>query len=339
MLRRIYTNRFFLLFIVLFAYAQSIYTRILVRNELSWYIFTPEGAVSTLFDALILFAVMRYFTGLFLKGDVVRMVDWVKLAAFSLITYLAILQLIGLLIAILFGNVERNFNQETFILSSFTYLLDGFIYGSFFLAYTYYKKYRRQSAELADYNKALYDSRMTQLKAQLNPHFLFNNLNVLDQLIYEDKERASEFLNEFADIYRYVLQADNQKIVPIAEELRFAEQYYNLIDHKYGKSYQLIIDAPDPEGCIVPLTLQLLIENAVKHNLGTAADPVRINISISEDIVVSNNRKPKRMEMGTSGKALKNLREQYQLLTKQAIEIEETELLFLVRVPKIQSAP
>ncbi|MCG7860633.1 histidine kinase, partial [Flavihumibacter sediminis] len=94
-----------------------------------------------------------------------------------------------------------------------TYLLDGFIYGSFFLAYTYYKKNKKQSAQLADYNKALYDSRMTQLKAQLNPHFLFNNLNVLDQLIYEDKERASEFLNEFADIYRYVLQADNQKIV------------------------------------------------------------------------------------------------------------------------------
>jgi LytS/YehU family sensor histidine kinase len=178
---------------------------------------------------------------------------------------------------------------------------------------------------------------MSQLRAQLNPHFLFNNLNVLDQLIYEDKEKASEFLNEFADIYRYVLQVDNQKIVPIAEELRFAEQYYNLINHKYGKSYQIRIDALNPDGFIVPLTLQLLIENAVKHNLGTAANPVCITISIAEDIVVTNNRKPKRLEIGPSGKALKNLKEQYQLLTKQVIEIEETESLFLVRVPKIQS--
>jgi hypothetical protein len=338
MFRRIYTNRFFLLFIVLFAYAQSIYTRILIRNELSWYIFTPDGAVSTLFNALILFAVMRYFTVLFLKADIVRIVDWVKLAAISLITYLAILQLIGFLIAILFDNVERNFNQETFILASFTYLLDGFIYGSFFLAYTYYKKNKKQSAQLADYNRALYDSRMSQLKAQLNPHFLFNNLNVLDQLIYEDKERASEFLNEFADIYRYVLQADNLKLVPVTEELRFAEQYYNLIEHKYGKSYQLKIDRRDREGYIIPLTLQLLIENAVKHNLGTSADPVRINISIGEDIIVSNNRKPKRIENSISGKALNNLKEQYQLLTKQVVEIEETELVFLVRVPKIHNA-
>jgi sensor histidine kinase YesM len=338
MFKKLYTNRFFLLFIILFAYAQSIHLRILIRQELSWYIFTPDAALGTLFHALLLFAIMRYFMGLWLRSDGFNIRDWLKVTAFSLLSYVVVLQLFSLFVALLFGTLERNFNQETFLLATSSYLLDGFIYGSFLLAYTYYKKYRKQSAQLADYNKALYDSRMSQLRAQLNPHFLFNNLNVLDQLIYEDKEKASEFLNEFADIYRYVLQVDNQKIVPIAEELRFAEQYYNLINHKYGKSYQVRIDALSLDGFIVPLTLQLLIENAVKHNLGTAANPVCITISIAEDIVVSNNRKPKRIEIGPSGKALKNLKEQYQLLTRQTIEIEETESLFLVRVPKIQSA-
>jgi LytS/YehU family sensor histidine kinase len=177
---------------------------------------------------------------------------------------------------------------------------------------------------------------MSQLKAQLNPHFLFNNLNVLDQLIYEDKNRASAFLNEFAEIYRYVLQSAEQSYVSIKEELAFAEQYFKVIQHKYGNSYTVTINLQNSQGFIIPLTLQLLIENVIKHNLGTEEKPVSIEINIGDNIFVSNNRVPKRKVKSESGKALSNLKEQYMILTNRQVEINESDEQFSVLIPKIK---
>lgn len=335
MLNKIQKYRYFMVFIILFAYAQSVHLRISTGGKLDMYTFTPDAAIATLITSSVLFVVMSFFIRLWQKSDVFSIDEMLKIFGSSLIAYLAAVQLIGLVIAVIFGNVERNFNSETFVRSTFTYLIDGFIYGSFFLVFYYYKKNRKQQQQLVAYNQALYESRMSQLKAQLNPHFLFNNLNVLDQLIYEDKNRASAFLNEFAEIYRYVLQSAEQSTVSIKEELAFAEQYFKLIKHKYGNSYLLNIKLHDVDGFVIPLTLQLLIENSVKHNLGTEDKPVFIEVNINNAISVSNNRVPKRKVNGDSGKALSNLKEQYMLLTKRQVEINESEGRFSVVIPKI----
>ncbi len=334
---RIKSNKYFILFILLFAYAQSIYSRIAERSSLDFYTFTPDGALGTMISVGVLFFVIDFFIKRYQKPTISNQKEIFKIFSISIITYLFLIQLIGFIIAFVFNNISRNFNQETLILTTFSYLLNGFIYGSFFLAYNYFNKNKSDHAKLIQFNTALSESRINQLKAQLNPHFLFNNLNILDQLIEEDKNKASDFLNEFADIYRFVLQVSDKKTIPLSEELTFAKQYLNLIQHKYGEAYQLVLNGYNTNGFIVPLTLQLLIENAVQHNLGSEINPIIINICIDQNIRVSNNLVVKLNKKPTSGRALINLKEQYLLLSAIPIDIQIYDHTFAVTIPIIYS--
>lgn len=334
-LKQIRQNKSFLLFVLLFAYVQSIHVRIAIRGTLDQYIFTPEAAAATFISTCILFFVIDFFLKNWQKSSAFRITEILKIFSASLLVYLLVMKIISFLIALAFGTIEKNFNRETLIFTSFSDLIDGFIYGSFFLAYRYYKKNIVYQKQLLLYGQALSDSKINQLKTQLNPHFLFNNLNILDQLIEEDKTKASDFLNEFAEIYRYVLDASDKQMVPVKEELAFAEKYFNLIRYKYGKAYMLKVYHENIKGNIVPLSLQLLLENAVQHNLGTQFNPVLISVYIREDVMVTNNIIPKRSIKKTSGRALKNLKEQYSMFTGQGLDILKTETEFTVIIPII----
>jgi sensor histidine kinase YesM len=336
-LNKLYRNRYFLLFIMLFAYVQSIYVRISAWEEINAYTFTPEALFFALYQAGILFVIIRYFIRKWQKSDLFRPKEMLKIFGCSLLVYLLAMKLTGLLLALTFDTFDRNFNPKTFFFTLFSDFLNGLIFGSFYLAYHYYNRSRVHQQQLANYHQALADSRIDQLKAQLNPHFLFNNLNVLDQLIEDDKQQASDFLNEFADIYRYVLQASEKKIIGLQEELDFAERYFHLIRHKYGNAYQLRVEGGAGGGYIVPMTLQVLIENAVQHNLGTESAPVCISITVNGAIHVVNNRHPKPSGKKTQGRALNNLREQYRLLTDAPLEIVSSDNRFEVIVPIMQT--
>lgn len=334
-LNKIYLNRYFLLFIMLFAYVQSIYIRITAQEEINQYTFTPEAVLFSLFQAGVLLLIILYFIKKWQQSEVFSPKEMLKIFGCSLLVYLLAMKASGLLLSFAFDTIDRNFNRNTFFFSMFSDFLNGLIYGSFFLAHYYYTKSKTHQQQLANYHQAIAESRIYHLKAQLNPHFLFNNLNVLDQLIDEDKSRASAFLNEFADIYRYVLQASDKKIISLREELHFAEQYFRLIQHKYGNVYQLQIEAKSDSGFVVPLTLQLLIENAVQHNLGTKENPVFIKIKINGQIVTSNNINQKQNAKKTNGRALNNLKEQYRLLTAQPIIVQQLPNNFSVTIPII----
>lgn len=323
---------------MLFAYVSSIYDRISSSTVLDLYTFTPEAFIESLINIGILFPIILFFIRRWQKSAVFSTREMFKIFGWSIAIFILIMQLLGLAISFAYGgveNVERNFGGILLPLGIIRNLINGFIYGSFFLAYYYYQKNRRHQEQLASYHQALSDSRINQLKTQLNPHFLFNNLNILDQLIEEDKSQASNFLNKFAEIYRYVLQASDKEMIPIEEELVFAKQYFDLIQHKFGNAYQFTIENKNRVGFIVPLTLQLLIENAVKHNLGTVENPIFITISIADKIIVSNNINLKRNNKPTSGRGLSNLKEQYRLLTKKPIEIQQSEQVFSVEIPLI----
>jgi sensor histidine kinase YesM len=324
---------------MLFAYVQSIHIRISAMGEIDAYTFTPEAVLFSSFQAGVLFVIIRFFIKKWQKSDVFSTREMVKIFGTSLMVYLLSMKLSGLLLSFAFDTIERNFNRETFFFTLFSDFLNGFIYGSFFLAYYYYNKSKNHQQQLASFHQALSESKIHQLKAQLNPHFLFNNLNVLDQLIEEDKHKASDFLNEFAEIYRYVLQTSDKKLISLNEELHFAEQYFRLIQHKYGNAYQLSIERKNNNnGYIVPLTLQLLIENAVQHNLGTEENPIFITINVGENIRTSNNINLKRNVKPTNGRALSNLEEQYKLLAKKSIDIAQSNTIFSVIIPIIPAS-
>lgn len=334
-LKKIKHNGFFLLFVFLFAYAQSVQIRIWVRGELNWYTFTPEAAIAKLIAACILFFVIDFFIRKWQKSTIFSTKETLKIFSISLLVYLFLMGSIGFLIALIFDTIERNFNHKSLIISIFSNFMDGFIYGSFFLAYRYYKKDKSHQQQITIYNQTLSESNINQLKAQLNPHFLFNNLNILDQLIEEDKDKASDFLNQFSEIYRYVLQFSDKKLIPLSDEFDFAIKYFNLIRHKYGNAYLLEIEGSNTTGSIVPLTLQLLLENAVQHNLGTEKNPIRIKMSLKQNLSISNNVIPKRHSKSTSGRALNNLKEQYTILSNQQIEIQKSDDQFTVIIPVI----
>lgn len=334
--KKIHQNRYFLLFVLLFAYVQSIHIRMIVRRTVDLYVFTPEAAVATFISACILFFVIDFFIKNWQQSSTFKIKEILKIFSTSLFVYLLVMLLISFLIALSFGNIEKNFNKESLVFTIFSELIGGFVYGSFFLAYRYYKMNVVYQKQLFLYEQAISDNKINQLKTQLNPHFLFNNLNILDQLIEEDKDKASDFLNEFAEIYRYVLEASDKKLISLKEELLFAEKYFNLIRYKYGNAYMLQVDGEKLKGKIVPLSLQLLLENAVQHNLGSLSDPILIRIQIGTNIRIMNNRAPKRHSKQTSGRALHNLKEQYSVIADQQLEILKTETEFTVTIPIIR---
>lgn len=311
--------------------------RILVRQEINAYIFTPEAAIFWLLKAVVLFTIIFFFIKKWQKSDVFSTKEMLRIFSSSIIVYILLMLTSGFIIAYLFDNIERNFNRDTLTINLFSDFLDGLVYGSFFLVYYYYSKNKNHQQQLANYHQAFSESKIYALKSQLNPHFLFNNLNVLDQLIEEDKNKASEFLNEFAEIYRYVLQTSDKKVISLNEELAFAEQFHRLIKHKYGNAYQLEIKSESKKGFIVPLTLQLLIENAVQHNLGNERNPIIISILVTENICISNNINLKKSVKPPSGRALSNLNEQYKLLTTSYIEIKQSNDFFSVIIPIIHT--
>lgn len=323
---------------MLFAYVQSIYVRISDMGEINAYTFTPEALFLSWYQVGTLYIIIDTLIKKWQKPDFFSTKEMLKIFGSSLVIYLVVMKIIGFLVSFSFGTIDRNFNQKTFIFTMVSDFLNGFIYGSFILAYYFYHKSKKHQQKLAVYHQALSENRIHQLKAQLNPHFLFNNLNILDQLIEEDKNKASVFLNEFAEIYRYVLQSSERKIISLKEEMNFIEQYFRLIQYKYGKAYQMIINSKNNNGYIAPLTLQLLIENAVYHNLGTEECPVLITINITENIKVINNVNLKRNKKTTNRCALKNLKEQYKLLANEPVEIYQSDNAFSVIIPIIHNS-
>lgn len=325
-----YKHRYFLLFILVFSYIKSVYQRILVRQEVNVYSFTPDAALGAMVEVGILYLVLLFFLK---KWGAAKPVVLLKILLVSLLSYVVFVQCFGYLIALIFNNVERNFNQTTFLWSTTSYFLNGIIYGSFFLGYVYYHASLRQNREMHAAVQAQAELKIAALRAQLNPHFLFNNLNVLDQLIEEDPALASRFLHRFSAIYRYVLRVSERKMVPLQEEMEFVKDYFSLISTKYGAAYSLNIAGEEVIGEVIPLSVQLLLENAVQHNVGTAAEPVEIFISLGDKIEVKNNKSPRFTPRESSGTGLKNLKEQYRLLSPFPLEIEETDTHFTVRIP------
>ncbi|RZK39509.1 MAG: histidine kinase [Pedobacter sp.] len=336
-LKKLQLHKFFLGFVFLFAYAQSIQGRILVRQTVNFYTFTPEGAISTFIESCIVFLIIANLLKRFQKNSSLSLISVIKVFTLSLLLYLFIVNAFSAIVALTFNTWDRNFTYKVVLNNNIGSVLDVCVYGSFFIAYYFYQKNKKDTKRLLVYNQALAESKITQLKSQLNPHFLFNNLNALDQLIEEDQAKASDFLNDFAELYRYVLDVSNKKLVSIKEELTFVQAYFRMMQYKLEDSYRLEVIAPvHITGFIAPLALQLLVENAIEHNLGKVDGPVSIQIVVTDQLIVSNNVVPKKSKKIGGGRALKNLSEQYQLLTAQPVEITKSETIFVVKVPIIK---
>ena len=181
---------------------------------------------------------------------------------------------------------------------------------------------------------------MMALQAQLNPHFLFNSLNSLSSLIADEPDKAERFVDEMSSVYRYLLRTNDKDLTTLQTELAFVDSYYHLLKTRYGAGIDLLknIDAPFLDYKIPPLTLQLLLENAVKHNIVSSDQPLRIHLSTSTDgwLTVSNTLQRKSVNrVNSTQKGLLNILSKYQLLGQPMPTVEETAEAFTVALPLI----
>lgn len=201
-----------------------------------------------------------------------------------------------------------------------------------------YRKNQKQRSEMERLSVENMRSKYMALKSQIDPHFLFNSLNTLGGLITIDGDRAQHYLQRLSSIFRYSMQ--DKEIVTLAEELEFAKTYGELLRIRYGESLRLTYDIPHVviERNIMPFSLQLLIENAVKHNVVTNSMPLEISIFYRENenrIYVENKINRKREKEMGEGIGLANLAKRYEFFGKREIEIKNREGVFSVSVPLI----
>ncbi len=239
---------------------------------------------------------------------------------------------------IIYGMTFENFlaNERVYyyvIALTITLVVSLFIHAFYFYKALQDSKIKEQKI-IAGTASAKFDA----LKNQLDPHFLFNSLNVLTSLIEEDPQQAQRFTTALSKVYRYVLEQKNKDLVPVNEELDFARTYIKLLTMRFEDSIEFDI----PETCsiqdarIVPLSLQLLLENAVKHNVITSEKPLRIRV-FEEDgcLVVTNNLQEKQVVKRSSGVGLRNIQQRYSILSNRKVNINKTASEFSVKLPML----
>jgi len=176
------------------------------------------------------------------------------------------------------------------------------------------------------------------LKSQVNPHFLFNSLNTLSEIVYEDSKKADSYIQTLSKIYRYILENEEIDLVWLDKEIEFVKQYFNIQKVRDNDKVSLEIDLKDAgKFKIVPVSLQLLVENALKHNSRSEKMPLKIRIERSNDyIVISNNIQRKNILENSSKTGLLNLRERVRLIINKDLIIEDDNNLFIVKIPVIK---
>lgn len=205
-----------------------------------------------------------------------------------------------------------------------------------FHAFYFYKAYNENKVKEQKVIAGTANAQFESLKNQIDPHFLFNSLNVLSSLIEENPENAQRFTTSLSKIYRYVLEQKNKELVTLEEELAFAKTYMNLLKMRFENSisYELPEDYEYPEAKVVPLSLQLLLENTIKHNVVSEQKPLHIKIYIEDNyLIVENNLQKKEVLQDRRGVGLQNIVDRYGLISERKVLIEENIDNFKIKIP------
>jgi len=200
----------------------------------------------------------------------------------------------------------------------------------------FYNRYQQKKVKESQIVAKTESAKFESLKNQLDPHFLFNSLNVLTALIGENPKQAEKFTTKLSKVYRYVLQQKDKDLIPLEEELKFAKSYMELLNMRFegGIKFSIPETASNPDLKIVPLSLQLLLENAVKHNVITTDNPLNIKIYEENGFLSIENNINQKESIGKSTKVgLKNINQRYSLITNEEVEITNKNKIFKVRLP------
>lgn len=226
-----------------------------------------------------------------------------------------------------------NIRDETGILYGsliVTFVISLFMHGRGFLS-----SWRLAELEAEQAKQESIRANYESLKNQVNPHFLFNSLNALTGLVYEDQDKAAKFIKQLSDVYRYVLDTKDLEVVSVEAELKFLEAYLFLQQIRFGHKLKIENNLNKLTGNLPPLAIQMLIENAIKHNVISEESPLTIRLyTESGYVVVENNLQAKRLASSdSSGLGLENIRRRYEFLDDRKVIINKVNNIFQVKIP------
>lgn len=267
--------------------------------------FSPKriiiGFVSSFFISLFVIGILRIFTQVVIQKQ-------------SLVTFMA--------------NEKASSYVESSVITFIVLLV--------FHSLHFYKIYQENKVTQQKIIAGNANAKFESLKNQIDPHFLFNSLNVLSSLIEENPDNAQRFTTSLSKIYRYVLEQKDKELVSVEDELSFAKTYMNLLKMRFENSlyYELPTQNINPEAKVVPLSLQLLLENTVKHNVVSEQKPLHIRIFIDGDyLAIQNDLQKKEVLQDRQGVGLQNIVSRYGIITDRKVKVQEDEKNFTVRIP------
>lgn len=230
--------------------------------------------------------------------------------------------------------------EESFLTYLFSMMI-AFIITLIFHVFYFYKALQDSKLKEKTFESESNSAKFDALKSQLDPHFLFNSLNVLSALIDENPEKAQDFTVGLSKVYRYVLDQKHKDLVSLKDEIKFAQTYLNLLKMRFENSIDVQIDEKlyTIEAKIIPLSLQLLLENAVKHNRISEKEPLMIRIyRDSGSLVIENNFQAKIVSSNQkrNGIGLENIKSRYSIFTNKTCIVSKSETTFNVKLPLLQ---
>ncbi len=254
--------------------------------------------------------------------------------AYSAIAYMVV-QVI--MVRLVVGSLPEN-PLSWGLRSSYVAILISLVVSLIVVAIAFFQNWKHSLLEAERYKTEMLMYKYESLQNQINPHFLFNSFNVLSDLVYMDQKKAVDFISQLSQLFRYVLDSRDKELVPIKEELEFMDAFAYLLHTRFEDKLNIQQEfVAGEDEMIVPMTLQLLIENCVKHNEISGSHPLTIRIVRKGDcLMVENNLQPKSMAPDSLQTGLSNIRQQYRYFTNKEIVVAEADLSFSVAIPLIK---
>jgi sensor histidine kinase YesM len=267
-----------------------------------------------------------------------RKISWVKFPMKRLVVGILVTVSYTVSIAIIIvkcwewslGFEFSSYNDFIIISLLITFFISLFLHGREFLL-----QWKLSAVDAERYQKESMQATYESLKSQVNPHFLFNSLNALTNLVYEDQDKAVKFIKQLSEVYRYVLDTRDKEVVTLSEELKFVESYKYLQHIRFGDKLHISLTIQSEMFQLAPLALQMLLENAIKHNEISEEHPLIIKVYQQGNTLVVENTLHKRSHTAedSSRIGLDNIRKRYQFLTDQPVKVKETISQFSVSIP------
>ncbi len=204
----------------------------------------------------------------------------------------------------------------------------------------FYQQLKKSIQEKEELQRENIQSQLEGLKSKVNPHFLFNSLNTLAYLIPEDADKSVKFVQKLSKVYRYILEMSDEKLIPLQQELDFLNAYIFLLKERFEENLRVEIDIPKARltDKIIPLSLQILFENAIKHNVISSSKPLFIKVLINPEgkLIVENNLQKKKQIKDSTKFGLENIKNRYRFFSTEAVDVISTSSSFIVSLPLIK---